>query len=64
MMFEEMCPSKPAQGTSCLYELLRTKPEPDAIMRSNLWELLGESDCFECGDNEDNFWPKYRMWRS
>lgn len=25
-------------------ELLDTKPEPDAIMRSNLWELLGEND--------------------
>lgn len=25
-------------------ELLDTKPELDAIMRSNLWELLGEND--------------------
>ena len=25
-------------------ELLGFKPEPDAITRSNLWELLGESD--------------------
>ena len=39
-----MCPSNLAQGTSRPYELLDTKAEPDAIMRSNLWELLGESD--------------------
>lgn len=50
-------------------ELLDTKPEPDAIMRSDLWELLGESDCIlsvgimkiifgqstECGDFK--IWP-------